>query len=366
MLPKGKLSVIIDGQWGSTGKGKLAGWIGRRWHPDVVICDFSSNAGHTFVDDDGTPTVLRQLPTAGVVNEKAVIVLTAGCVIRPPVLLDEIRRHKVAPRIIVHPHAAVIEDSHQVWEEDNMPRISSTCEGCGAAACQKIARELGPGSNLAENCSALSPFVGNAESVIHGALDAGKRVLMETSQGFDLSLNHGHHYPFVTGRDITVAGALSNACVAPADVGLVIGSLRSLPIRVGHALNNDGVLIGDSGPCWPDQREMTWPEVTTACGSPNSLREETTVTKKPRRIFSWSPMQVARFIRANKPDLLFISFMDYVDWGCHGGGDFALLGDKVHVWLERTRGGLMGALTSVPPFALLGTGPRDSDMVDCA
>ena len=62
MIEKGKANVIIGGQWGSEGKGKLAGWLYAN-HPEisVAVSDFTPNTGHTFIEDDGRSYVSKIL-----------------------------------------------------------------------------------------------------------------------------------------------------------------------------------------------------------------------------------------------------------------------------------------------------------------
>lgn len=52
MLQEGKLNLLLDGQFGSTGKGLFAHYIGCTNHIDIAISNASSNAGHTFCIGD--------------------------------------------------------------------------------------------------------------------------------------------------------------------------------------------------------------------------------------------------------------------------------------------------------------------------
>ena len=93
-------------------------------------------------------------------------------------------------------------------------------------------------------------------------------MILEVSQGFDLSLNHGTEYPYCTSRDITVGMALNSAGCPPSMLGNVIGSFRTYPIRVG---NVEG---GNSGPCHHDQTEITWADVSNTHGGPFKRRQQ--------------------------------------------------------------------------------------------
>ena len=71
---------------------------------------------------------------------------------------------------------------------------------------------------------------------------------------------------------------------------------RSYPIRVG---NTDK---GTSGGWYPDQQETTW----EALGVEPEL---TTVTKRVRRVATWSWQQFTDAVRANEPDAIWLGFI---------------------------------------------------------
>ena len=47
-----KAYMILDLQFGSTGKGLLAGFLAKSRQPDVVITAWGPNAGHTYIDEN--------------------------------------------------------------------------------------------------------------------------------------------------------------------------------------------------------------------------------------------------------------------------------------------------------------------------
>jgi adenylosuccinate synthase len=77
-------------------------------------------------------------------------------------------------------------------------------------------------------------------------------------------------------------------------------AIRTFPIRVGNTLD------GYSGGWYPDQTEITWDELGVK-------PEYTTVTKRIRRVatFSWGQFDDA--LHANDPDFVFINFLNYLD-----------------------------------------------------
>ncbi len=363
-LQKGKANVIIDGQWGSTGKGKLAGYIAKRSDIEVAVCDFQTNAGHTWVSDGGKSVMVQQIPSS-FINEKCQVCINAASTIKLKTLLREIEEHNLSGRLYIHPHAGIITGEDVDKEAGGqMQKISSTQKGCGAALSRKIRRE----AKLAQDFEELTPFMADTSEIVQDTLFSGGTVLIETAQGFDLSLNHGTKYPYTTSRDITIGSALSNAGVSPIFLGNVYGSLRSFPIRVGNVYDKDGNRIGWSGPKYPDQEELTWDQITTLSGSDKQLSEITTVTKKLRRIFTWSQKQLFRFIAFNMPTYLFINFVNYIDWDNKGKREYSELSSRTRRWVENTQKDINEFCSrrhvKAPKISLLGTGEFDSDMIE--
>lgn len=363
-MQKGKANIIIDGQWGSTGKGKLSGYLAQRNTVDVVSCDFMPNAGHTYVDDDGKKIITRQLPTA-LVNQDAMILINPGAALDVELLLKEIEEFGVEGRVMIHPHASIVTQEDKQTESENLKKIASTLKGCGSALSRKIMRS----GSLAGDDPRLKEFIGNTTSFTNGILTKGGTVLIEGAQGFDLSLNHGNKYPYVTSRDVTTMSILNNAGVPPVWLGDVYGCLRTYPIRVGNHIEN-GEMIGTSGHYYDDQKELDWEYITAKSGSVTPISETTTVTGKVRRVFNFSPSQLYNFVNICAPNKLFINFVNYIDDRDHRvkkQEDLSLLTKNWLTWLQgelfkkypfKTSG------VSFPHITLAGTGARDSDMVE--
>ena len=71
------LWVVVGGQFGSEGKGKVAAFISRHENIDVCVRCGGPNSGHSFVDEHGKTIILRQLPT-GYVNNRTRLLIPAG------------------------------------------------------------------------------------------------------------------------------------------------------------------------------------------------------------------------------------------------------------------------------------------------
>ena len=61
----------------------------------------------------------------------------------------------------------------------------------------------------AEEVPELQPYLKDTGSEVRQLLDAGKRVVVEGTQGFGLSLLHGGFWPKATSRDTTAAAFLA-------------------------------------------------------------------------------------------------------------------------------------------------------------
>jgi adenylosuccinate synthase len=346
-LLRRKVNIVLDGQWGSTGKGKLCGYLGRCGRPDVVCSSFGPNTGHTFVDTDGKATVLKSLPSSALTAPDALVLVMPDSVFRPQQLLKEAEIVGVG-RVRVHPRAAVVTDEDKLRAGQTGRHLAGTMQGTGHAISRKLlriegiklAKDVLPGSMIADTCQIVRDNVG-----------AHNVVLFEMSQGFDLSLNHGFDYPYLTSRDITVGAAINSLGVSDVDVAQVIGSIRTFPIRVG---NVDG---GWSGPHHPDQCELTWTEVTERSGSQVELLERTTVTKRVRRVFTFSMLQLQAFVEHCRPDWLFLNFAQYINAKDAGVERYDELSDELCSFIDRIE---RAAVTRV---RLIGTGAGIDEMV---
>ncbi|MCB8839498.1 adenylosuccinate synthetase [Aurantimonas sp. VKM B-3413] len=301
------VSVVVGGQFGSEGKGKVALEIVRRnFGPTTVVRVGGPNSGHTAYDKAGRRWALRQMPAA-CVDRNVDVVFPPGSYLDVDVLLEEISALDYpTDRIIVSPWAQVVTDAHRRWEQEAglVSSIGSTGSGTGAAVMAAIARDAPtfPLKTLhAEHHGLLAPFVrcGDTGELLADRLGSGQRIVVEGSQGFGLSLLDGGYWPKATSRSTTAAAALAEAGLAPRWVDDVTMVLRSYPIRVA----------GVSGPL---PKETTWEEVARRADLALDIREYTTVTGKLRRVGEFDALLVRRALAANAPNNLVLNHLDYV------------------------------------------------------
>ena len=121
--------LVMDGAWGSCGKGLLAGKLALDRNPDLIVCNFGPNAGHTFIKD-GKSIMTQQVPT-GAVNRSAALLLGPGSIIDPKILENELQMLSdlnVRNRLYIHPRASVVQPIDKE-REGALVSIGSTRKG---------------------------------------------------------------------------------------------------------------------------------------------------------------------------------------------------------------------------------------------
>lgn len=318
---RGKL--ICDLQYGSTGKGLIAGYLAERDQPDTLVTAWAANAGHTYIDSTGNKYIHTMLANGIVSKGLQRILIGPGSLINPISLAAEINAAGIDRSLVgimIHPHAAIITQDHRDAEEaGSNTKIGSTKKGVGEAAIQRIRRDPdSPNTALSNNAPhpllaayGLGMLVGTVEKY-NNAMDCAKVMLVEGAQGFGLSMYHGF-YPYTTSRDVTPAQIAAD-CGIPWRIARssldIVGTLRTYPIRVANRFDAEGNMIGTSGPCYSDQREISWEELGVK-------PEFTTVTKLRRRVFTFSSQQFNEALRMCDVDELFVNFINYAVDAAH-------------------------------------------------
>jgi adenylosuccinate synthase len=294
------VTVVVGGQFGSEGKGKVAHFFAQQQHASIAVRVGGSNSGHTVLSPSGVPIVFQQLPTAALLPTVQ-CVICAGSYVNPSILLNEIAFVGLTPdRLLIDPNAMIISDD-QILEEKNShlrQDIGSTLSGTGAAVRRRIERTANV--RLAKHDEHLRPYVCPVVPYMRSCLDKGERIIIEGTQGFGLSLLHSQDYPYVTSRDTTAAAFVSEAGLSPLDVDDIILVLRAFPIRVA---GNSGYL----------PNEINWETISRESGSKIPIIEYTSVTKTVRRVASFNSDVACQSIIANRPTTIVLNHLDYVD-----------------------------------------------------
>jgi adenylosuccinate synthase len=332
-------TIIMGGQWGDEGKGKLTDALASRARM-VVRANGGSNAGHTVKTDAGTFKL--HLVPSGILNGDCICVVGAGVVVDPASLIQELddlevrgidtSRLRISDRAhIVMPYHPELDRLEEKRREDLS--IGTTLRGNGPAYADKMSRhgirmgDLLSGSvlksrvrwevdqkneiitrlyggepldgetiltNAQEWAERLAPYIRPTQVDVQDALSAGEHVLIECAQGAMLDIDYGT-YPFVTSSSPTAAGACQGAGVSPRQVERVVAVFKAYVSRVGAGpmpseLNDDdGELIRKRG------------------------NEYGTTTGRPRRT-GWFDEVVARqTARLNGVDEVALTLVDVLD-----------------------------------------------------
>lgn len=294
------VSVVVGGQFGSEGKGKVALQLARDMSAAAVVRVGGPNSGHTVYGGNNRRHIFRMLPTAAILAD-TLCVIPAGAYIDVDVLLREVASVGLAEsRLAIDPNAAVVTpDCRDAERQAGLKeRIGSTLSGTGAAVLNRIRRD--GSAVLASEDERLGKYLRPTRPVLRQLLSLGDRIVVEGTQGFGLSLLHSAHYPKVTSRDTTAAAFVSEAGLSPLDVDDIVLVIRACPIRVP----------GDSGPL---PNETTWQSITTESGATHPIEEFTSVTQRRRRVARYDPGVVLAAIEANAPNRIVLNHVDYID-----------------------------------------------------
>lgn len=287
-----KTDLILDLQFGSTGKGLICGYLSEVGDYDTAMSANMPNAGHTYITADGRKYMTKVLPASFVGKSIRQVLLGPGAVFSLKRLSEELTWLRKDQTFRIHPNACVLDPRHKAYEEAKTER-GSTKQGSMAAVIDKMRRNRDITAKQVLKDTPFERFVASHEEWQIRLEEAGG-ILAEGSQGYSLGINT-RFYPYTTSRDCGPAAFLSNLGIPLGMLDQVIGTCRTLPIRVG----------GDSGDCYPDQEELSWEELQLP-------PEKTTVTNRVRRIFTYSKMQIEEACWWCGPDLVFLNFANYV------------------------------------------------------
>ncbi len=333
--------VVIGGQWGDEGKGRVVDLLARK-ASIVVRYSAGNNAGHTIVNEKGK-FALHLVP-AGIFYGEKTSIIGNGVVIDPAVLIDEITKLETrgvsTERLRVSDRAHLIMPWHPIIDQQEeefrgKAAVGTTGKGVGPAFADKVARW---GIRLSEVADAegfmqrlrlvldyknelltrmygvepldfdavyatyreywarLAPYVTDTSLICHEALRRGERILLEGAQGSLLDLDAGT-YDYVTSSVPTsmAAGAAVGAGIAPRDIDRVIGVYKAYQTRVGN------------GPMPTELHDQEGHRLREAG------QEYGTTTGRPRRC-GWFDSVAARYtIRLNGCQSISLTRLDVLD-----------------------------------------------------
>ncbi|MEM2972061.1 MAG: adenylosuccinate synthetase [Candidatus Bathyarchaeia archaeon] len=221
-------TVIVGAFWGDEGKGKIISYLALKDKLDVCVRTGSVNAAHTIWIGDQR-YALHMVPAA-FVYEKCRLLIGAGANVHVAKFLEEVEATKVKNRIGIDHQASIIEEKHSAQDKTSahLKGIGTTGWGVGPAIEERVRRT----AKLAKDIAELQPYLTDAATEVNDAIDTNKKVLLEGTQGFMLSLYYGT-YPYVTSRDTSASAICSEAGVGPTKVDDVLIVFKAFMTRVG-------------------------------------------------------------------------------------------------------------------------------------
>ncbi|MGC8975764.1 MAG: adenylosuccinate synthetase, partial [Thermoprotei archaeon] len=290
--------------------------------------------GHT-VFWGGKEFKLRIVPSA-FVNGGCKLYIGAGSLVRLDVFFREVNTLGVAGRIFVDRNAGIIEERHvetEVRDEYLRNSIGSTLQGVGAAMVDRVMRRL----KLARDFPELSTYLVDLVDEVWKIINSGGNVLIEGTQGTYLSLYHGT-YPYVTSRDTTAAGILSEVGLGPKYLDEVIVVFKSYVTRVGS-----GPLPG----------ELSIDEVIN-----RGWIEKASVTGRIRRAAPFNHDLAKRAVILNSATQVALTCLDKIFPSSARVKEWSKLPPEAKKWVED-----LEDVVKVP-VTLIGTGDDVTHMID--
>lgn len=331
------VSVVVGGQFGDEGKGKIVSYLCIKDKYDFVARGgVGPNAGHTVVYE-GKEYKLRQLPS-GVIDNNSRLLIGPGVLINPDVLMDEISKFKkfgVEKRLGIDSKCGIIEKEHILRDSENKflsEKLQTTKTGCGPANEDRVKR-IG---KTASQIDSLSKYITDVAEELNNAIDEKKKILVEGTQGFGLSLYHGT-YPYVTTKDTTASTILADVGIGPMNVDEVIVVLKSYVSRVGGG-------------------ELKT-EISEEEAEKRGIVEYGSVTGRKRRIGEFDFDLAKRSVRINSGSCIALTCIDRM-YKCKGARTYKELPDEAKKFIREIED-YVGVRVK-----LISTGGRIEDTID--
>jgi len=336
------VTCVIGMHWGDEGKGGIVDSLADE--ADIVVrCQGGANAGHTV--HVGQSTYKFHLLPCGVLRKNAQNLIGHGVVVELEKVLEEIealRSHGIDPvgRLFISNRCQILMPYHKKLDglsEQKLDKgaLGTSRRGIGPCYADKVSyrgiriadaydREFLRKSlqknllatnallqhaygekpfdldELVESTSALAakvkPFVTDGIAMIHKALKADRRILVEGAQGTLLDVDYGT-YPFVSASNASVHGVSSGCGIPERRISTIIGVTKAYSTRVG----------AEAGP-FPTEDKGTDAEIIRKRG-----KEYGTTTGRPRQC-GWLDLVATRYsVQVNAVDFLAVSLLDVLD-----------------------------------------------------
>ncbi|MDF2690945.1 MAG: adenylosuccinate synthetase [Gammaproteobacteria bacterium] len=274
----GKSIVVLGGQWGDEGKGKIVDMLTPQVSA-VVRFQGGNNAGHTLVIN-GEVTKLQLIPS-GILHEGIISIIANGVVLSPEALCKEMQMLEqkgipVKSRLKISLNCPLILPVHVALDHARESSLGSqaigtTKRGIGPAYEDKVARRalrvgdllhpekfaeklrslmqyhnfilqyyykaeaLDAEKMIAETLAQAEQFralITDTTALLHEIRATGKSIIFEGAQGTFLDVDHGT-YPYVTSSNTTAGAAATGTGFGPLYLDEVVAVAKAYATRVG-------------------------------------------------------------------------------------------------------------------------------------
>jgi adenylosuccinate synthase len=333
------VTILIGGQWGDEGKGKVIDLLADKVSM-VVRSQGGNNAGHTVVVA-GQEHRFHLIPS-GILNPDTVCVIGHGVVVDPNAFLQELERHQASgidtSKLVISERAHMVMPYHPMLDklgEDQRgdDRLGTTWRGIGPAYEDKVRRigfRLGDlqkpafmakklrfvlrlknetltklyGAEPFDERAILDEYLGYADRmdpyirdiypILQSAMNENQKILLEGAQGVMLDIDLGT-YPYVTSSAPTAGGACTGSGIPPSRITKTVGVFKAYTTRVGY------------GP-FPTELTDALGERIREIGN-----EYGTTTGRARRV-GWFDAAVGRYaVNTNGIDSIVLTKVDVLD-----------------------------------------------------
>ncbi len=270
-----KAQVVLGTFYGDEGKGKIIDYLSK--DADIAVrCSGGSNAGHS-IEVDGKKFAFHLIPS-GIFHKGTLAVIGNGVVVDPKCLIDEMNELEASggstENLYISEKAHIVFPYHiemdRLLEENRgNGKIGTTIRGIGPAYCDKYERSGIRAEDLISDrfeelltvninnknkifemyghptidlkktledykkyAEILRPHITDTITLLHKALEDGKKILCEGAQASLLDIDFGS-YPFVTSSNPSIGGVCTGTGLAAKDIGEVYGVLKAYSSRVG-------------------------------------------------------------------------------------------------------------------------------------
>lgn len=268
--------------------------------------------------------------------------LAAGTYIIKDWFVKEMKETQTENRFLIDPNCVIITPEQIEAERKNeyiMKKIGSVGTGLGVAIRERIERKK---IKFAKDEPCLKKYLADLPEILSKELEKGKKILLEGTQGFKLSLLHGE-YPHTTSRDTTASSFLSEAGLGPKYVQDIYIIFKPYVSRVGPG---------------PLKSEFKSPDELEKYHTKG--REIGSVSKRLRRIGKFEFETAKKAIKINSATKIAITHIDLLN-GSNFKNIQKFTGEAKNFLKKIDK---LSQTYPYPKLALISTGPGLEDIID--